>query len=61
MAVVVLDIEVQDVKKLPSAGDQEVVQALPQGGDAERVAELVGGLGHPRRRPGVLGWGGGDH
>jgi hypothetical protein len=32
MTVVVLDVEVQDVKKLPPPGDQEVVQALPAHG-----------------------------
>ena len=29
MTVVVLDVDAQDVKKLPPPGDQEVVQALP--------------------------------
>jgi hypothetical protein len=42
MAVVVLDIEVQDVKKLPTPGDQKVVQALPAHGANPALGDGIG-------------------
>ena len=42
MAVVVLDIEVQDVKELPPPGDQEVVQALPAYGANPALGDGIG-------------------
>jgi hypothetical protein len=42
MAVVVLDVEVQDVKKLPPPGDQEVVQALPAHGANPALGDGIG-------------------
>jgi hypothetical protein len=46
MAVVVLDVAVQDATKLPTPGDQELVQALPAHGadPALGVGVGVGGL-----------------
>jgi len=49
MAVVVLDIEVQDVKKLPPPGDQEVVQALLAYGANPALGDGVGVGGLDRR------------
>jgi hypothetical protein len=46
MAVVVLDVEVQDAKKLPTPSDQEMIQALlahgadPALGDGVSVRRL---------------------
>jgi len=42
MAVVVLDVEVQDVKKLPPPGDQEMVQALLAHGANPALGDGVG-------------------
>src|SRR5215207_11439192 len=42
MAVVVLDVEVQDVTKLPPPGDQEVVQALPAYGANPALGDGIG-------------------
>jgi len=42
MAVVVLDVEVQDVTKLPPPGDQEVVQALLAYGANPALGDGVG-------------------
>jgi hypothetical protein len=50
MAVVVLDIEVQDVKKLPPPGDQEVVQALLAYGANPALGDGVGVGGLDRRQ-----------
>jgi hypothetical protein len=41
MAVVVLDIEVQDAKKLPTPSDQELIQTLPVHGAAQRSATAL--------------------
>jgi hypothetical protein len=42
MAVVVLDVEVQDVKKLPPPGDQKLVQALPAHGANPALGDGIG-------------------
>lgn len=42
MAVVVLDVEVQDVKKLPPPGDQKVVQAFPAHGADPALGDGIG-------------------
>jgi hypothetical protein len=42
MAVVVLDVEVQDANKLPAAGDQEMVQALLAHGANPALGDGVG-------------------
>ena len=41
MAIVVLDIKLQDAKKLPPPGDQEVVQALLAYGANQRSATAL--------------------
>jgi hypothetical protein len=46
MAVVVLDVHVQDAKKLPTPGDQEMVQALLAQGADPSFGDGVG----PRRQ-----------
>src|SRR5829696_6756742 len=50
MAVVVLDVEVQDVTKLPPPGDQEVVQALLAYGANPALGDGVGVWGLDRRQ-----------
>ena len=49
MAVVVLDVEVQDATKLPPPGDQEVVQALLADGANPALGDGVGVGGLDRR------------
>jgi hypothetical protein len=48
MAVVVLDVEVQDAKKLPTPSDQEVVQALPAHGADPALGDGAGVRGLDR-------------
>ena len=54
MAVVVLDVEVQDANKLPTPSDQEVVQALPAQGADPALGDGVG-VGSLDRRADDLG------
>jgi hypothetical protein len=42
MAVVVLDIVMEDAKQLPAAGDQEMVQALPAHGADPALGDGIG-------------------
>jgi hypothetical protein len=49
MAVVVLDIEVQDAKKLPTPSDQEMVPALPAHGADPALGDGVSVRGLDRR------------
>jgi hypothetical protein len=42
VAVVVLEVAVEDVKKLPTAGDQEMVQAFPAHGADPALGDGVG-------------------
>jgi hypothetical protein len=42
MAVVVLDIEMQDANKLPTPSDQEMVQALPAHGANPALGDGIG-------------------
>ena len=54
MAQVVLNIDVENAKQLPAAGDQELVQALPTHGADPALGDGVGVRG-PARREDDLG------
>jgi hypothetical protein len=50
VAVVVLDVDAQNAKKLPAPGDQEMVQALPAHGADPALGDGVGVRSLDRRQ-----------
>jgi hypothetical protein len=53
MAVVVLDVDTQDAKKLPTPCDQEMVQALPAHAADPALGDSVGSRRQLRLIPSV--------